>query len=154
MPYYNGNAMGYAFGCAYTPSPSLKQMLKSMEVSCGNSKISKDIQLNYLVKQGVFLLNTILTVRAGSPLSHENIGWQSFTKTVISKIQEQDNIVWLLYGSKARVLKSLIKNPTNFVIEDNHPASASYEGEDWNSLSFRDCNNFLKSKNIKEIKWL
>ncbi|MBS1960718.1 MAG: uracil-DNA glycosylase [Bdellovibrionales bacterium] len=153
-PFHNGNANGYSFGCKLNVTPSLKQIIDSMKKSVPTTNIKKDIGLQYLANQGVFLLNTILSVRAGNPLSHNNLGWQSFTTDVVKYIQSQPNIVWLLWGSKAKEYEKYIINPTNFIIEDTHPVSASYNNKDWNSKCFVECNNILKEKNLKEIVWL
>lgn len=152
--YHNGNANGYAFGCAQTMSPSLHQIVDSIKKTLPKTDIKKDIGLQYLVDQGVFLLNTILTVRAGSPLSHDNLGWQSFTIDIVKLIQTRNDIVWLLWGSKAKEYTKIITNPTHFIIEDTHPASASHNNRDWNSKCFVECNNILREKNLKEIVWL
>lgn len=153
-PYFNGNANGYAFGCKNEISPSLKQIIHSISKTCPKTEIKKDIGLSYLVEQGVFLLNTILTVREGQPLSHENIGWQNFTRDTIKLINKQDrNIVWLLWGGKAKYNRHLITNPKHSVYEDIHPVSATYEGEEWMSSTFQQTNEFFRNENQEEIKW-
>ena len=151
--YYNGNANGYAFGCKEKVSPSLTQILKAMENTITPSNIDKNIDLTYLVKQGVFLLNTILTVRSGTPLSHDHLGWQNFTKDVIELIDKKHkNIVWLLWGSKAKAYSNIIKN--GLILTDSHPASASYNNQVWNTNCFVECNKYLKENGKEEIKWL
>jgi uracil-DNA glycosylase len=155
-PYHDGNANGFAFGCKNTLSPSLKQILDALNHYFKADKtFKKDIDLEYLVKQNVFLLNTVLTVRFGQPLSHNRVGWQSFTKDTVKLINEKrDNIVWLLWGSKAKSYKEIITNPTHKIITDEHPVSAEYDKERWLSPSFLDCNTFLNENNLGEIKWL
>ncbi len=153
-PYFNGNANGYAFSCKQSISPSLKQIVHSIDSTCEKANIHKDISLRYMVEQGVFLLNTILTVRANAPLSHERLGWQQFTKETIELINKQDrHIVWLLWGSKAKEYKKYITNLEHKVLIAEHPVAASHNGRMWNCNHFVETNKFFKDLKQEEIKW-
>ena len=158
-PYHDGNAMGYAFGCKINPSPSLKHILNAMqENNIEQDTIKKDIQLEYLVKQGVFLLNTCLTVEAGNPKSHEYLGWQDFTRdTIIEIAQKNKNVVWLLWGKSAQNYYDTIMKYTingNMAFGAEHPAAAAHRNERWVCNHFSKANNYLIQHNIKPIQWL
>ena len=158
-PYYNGNANGYAFGCKQNVSASLLHILKSIRSNTDAEILMKkepknDASLKYLVEQGVFLLNTILTVRAGQPESHANIGWQPFTTEIIGIISDKrENIVFMLWGAYAKAYKPLIDSKKHLILEWSHPASAAHNNSEWNCTHFKECNEYLQNKNITPINW-
>ena len=91
-------------------------------------------------KEGVLLLNSVLTVRKDSPASHKNLGWQDFTDEIIRKIEEKDDVVvYILWGNFAKSKKALITNPKHFVIESVHPSpfSARYPRSDSRGCQLR-----------------
>ena len=104
-------------------------------------------------KQGVFLLNTILTVRAYKSMSHANKGWEDFTKETIKIINKKCNrIVYLLWGSKAHATAALVDANNNCIIKEKHPspmAGTSFR----TSLCFSECNKYLILNFKKPIDW-
>lgn len=154
-PYHEINqAHGLAFSvlCEKLP-PSLKNIYKEMETDL-NIKINQDGNLEYLAKQGVLLLNTVLTVREGMPNSHKDLGWITFTDNVLKEIDKINKpIVFILWGSQAIKKKNLINNKLHYVIESNHPSPlSSYRGF-FGSKPFSKCNEILKENNLEEIIW-
>lgn len=148
-PYYNGNAMGYAFGCKNEISPSL-QILSDI-IENDTAKPVKEITLAHWVQQGVFLLNTSLTVIKGQPNSHKNI-WADFTIAVIKEISKLDNVVWILLGSEAQYYKKFIRNK-NLVVEDKHPAFYARTKSFPKESVFKKCNNLLLTQKQNPIVW-
>ena len=154
-PYHEPNqAHGLAFSvlCKKLP-PSLVNIYKEMETDL-NIKIHQDCYLDYLAKQGVLLLNTVLTVRKGMAFSHKDFGWQTFTDNVIKLLNSLDQpIVFILWGLPASKKKKLLTNKNHLIIESAHPSPlSSYRGF-FGSKPFSKANNYLKSNNCCEIKW-
>ena len=118
-------------------------------------EIKQDGNLDYLAKQGVLLLNTILTVEHGKALAHKSFGWEKFTDNVIKYINTLDKpIVYILWGSNAISKTKMITNPKHYVITSVHPSPlSSYRGF-FGSKPFSKTNEFLKNNNIEEIKWV
>ena len=105
-------------------------------------------------EQGVFLLNTVLTVEAGNANSHSKCGWQIFTDNVIGILNEQTQpIVFMLWGKQAEKKKDLITNPNHLVLITSHPSPFSARRGFLGSNHFRLANEFLKENNILEIDW-
>lgn len=154
-PYYNGNANGYAFGCKESISSSLGQIYNSISKQYPhNPNLLKDKELSYLVKQGVFLLNSILTVEKDKPYSHHRKGWQNFIKDTVKLINNnRDFIVWMLWGKIAQEYKIYIDNPTHLVLTHTHPSYASRNKIDWDCNHFKLCNNYLESAHKEPIQW-
>ena len=125
-PYHGPNqAMGLSFSVqdGITPPPSLKNIYKEIENEFGMKMPENNGNLTPWAKQGVLLLNTILTVRAHSPRSHENKGWENYTDAVINAIETQNRpIVYMLWGNNAKTKKLLVKNPMHLVLESSHPS--------------------------------
>lgn len=156
-PYHDYNqAHGLAFSVTETtPIPtSLKNIYKELELEY-NTTIKQNGDLTYLASQGVFLLNTVLTVRLNEANSHKNIGWETFTDNAIKFINEnKKNIVYMLWGNNAISKKKLIDLNNNMILTSPHPSPLScYRGFLGNN-HFIKCNEYLKSKNISEIKWI
>lgn len=113
-----------------------------------------DGNLEGWAKQGVFLLNTILTVEKGKPLSHKNKGWKIFTTRVIQEINNDNNPkVFVLWGKEAQKLKSLITNERHLIIESNHPSPLSAYHGFFGSKPFSKINDFLIKNNLEPIDW-
>lgn len=155
-PYHGENqAEGLSFSvknCVRKP-PSLQNIFKEME---------EDLKIPYpttnsLVpwsRQGVLLLNTVLTVEEKKPASHKDIGWETFTDEVIKKLNNKNTpIVFILWGNFARGKKKLITNPIHYVIESAHPSPFSAYNGFFGSRPFSKTNQFLKENNIEEIDW-
>jgi len=154
-PYHGENqAHGLSFSvlCEKLP-PSLKNIYQELESDLGIKK-SKSGNLTSWAKQGVLLLNTILTVEASKPLSHKGIGWEHFTFEVIKFINTLNQpIVFILWGSHARSYKKYLNNPNHLILEGVHPSPlSSYQGF-FGSKPFSKVNSFLKSHGVKEIDW-
>lgn len=132
--------------------PSLKNIYKELYddlyISINKGNLEK------WAKEGVLLLNTVLTVEKDKPASHKNIGWELFTDAIIKKINEKkEPVVFILWGNFAKSKKSLITNPHHLVIESSHPSPFSCNYGFFGSHPFSRTNNFLKKNNIKEIDW-
>lgn len=155
-PYHGPNqAHGLAFSvlCDKLP-PSLKNIYKEMSSDL-NVNVNQDGNLEYLAKQGVLLLNTILTVRAGMPLSHKNQGWEIFTDGIIKLLNEQDRpIVFILWGANAISKKRFLNNPKHLVLTSVHPSPLSAYGGFFGSKPFSKTNDFLIKNNVEPIKWV
>ena len=106
-------------------------------------------------RQGVLLLNTTLTVRERSPLSHQHQGWETFTDAVIKKVSDtQSHIVFLLWGGPARVKKKLIDTQKHLVLESVHPSPLSANRGGWfGNHHFSLCNSWLQQKGESPIEW-
>lgn len=103
-------------------------------------------------KEGVLLLNTILTVEAHKPLSHKNKGWETFTDNVIKALNKDERPkVFVLWGNNAISKKELINNENHLIIESSHPSPLSARHSFFGSKVFSRINNFLKETNQKQI---
>jgi uracil DNA glycosylase len=110
--------------------------------------------LEYLARQGVMLLNAVLTVRKGAPNSHKGKGWEHITDRVISVLNEREKpVVFILWGRNARDKKSLITNPRHLILESAHPSPLSAYNGFFGSKPFSKTNAFLRKNGIEEIKW-
>lgn len=154
-PYHGFNqAHGLAFSSLDTKTPkSLHNIKKELSNDLG-IELSSSNDLTPWAKQGVFLLNTILTVEEKSPLSHESFGWEIFTLNIFKEIAKIDRpIVFILWGANARNYKKYITNNKHLVIESAHPSPLSaYRGFN-GSKPFSRTNEFLKENNIKPINF-
>ena len=155
-PYHGENqAEGLSFSvknCVRKP-PSLQNILKEMESDLG-IPYPTTTSLVPWSRQGVLLLNTVLTVEEKKPASHKDIGWEKFTDEVIKKLNEKKTpIVFILWGSFARGKKKLITNSIHYVIESAHPSPFSAYNGFFGSKPFSKTNQFLKENNIREIDW-
>lgn len=155
-PYHGENqAEGLSFSVkeGIQKPPSLQNIFKELNSDLGYS-IPTSGSLVPWTKEGVLLLNTVLTVVANQPASHKDLGWEKFTDKVIQKLQEKDQpIVFILWGSFARNKKSLITNPIHYIVESPHPSPFSAYNGFFGSKPFSKTNEFLKSKGLKPINW-
>ncbi|MBQ3475080.1 MAG: uracil-DNA glycosylase [Bacilli bacterium] len=155
-PYHGeGEAHGYAFSCLKTPiPPSLKNIYKELYSDLNIQKDMLDGNLLPWVKQGVMLLNTGLTVEKDKPNSHKDIGWHTFTDSVIEKLNEREKpVVFILWGNNAREKKKLITNPQHLVIESAHPSPFSANHGFFGSKPFSRTNDFLVKNGMSKINW-
>lgn len=154
-PYHNvGQAHGLAFSVQPDVDipPSLKNIFKEMHDDIGFT-IPDNGCLTKWAENGVFLLNTSLTVRAHSPNSHKNIGWETFTDNIISELNDRnDPIVFLLWGANARSKANLITNDKHLVLQAPHPSPLSAYNGFFGCKHFSKTNDFLKSIG-KSIDW-
>ncbi len=155
-PYYNPNqAHGLAFSVNHGVKipPSLVNIYKELHDDLGIGPF-KDGYLKSWTDEGIMLLNTTLTVRKNSPISHSKIGWEFFTDRVIELIdQKEDPVVFILWGSHARSKKKLIKNTNHYIIEGPHPSPLSAYRGFFGSKPFSRANKFLEDRNIKAPTW-
>ena len=132
--------------------PSLVNIFKELESDLGVSKKNND--LTEWARQGVLLLNSILSVVKDSPLSHKDKGWEIFTDNIISKLNEREKpVVFILWGSYARSKKKLITNKHHYIIESVHPSPLSAYNGFFGSKPFSKTNNFLIKNGIEPINF-
>ena len=155
-PYHGvGEANGLAFAVSNGVKlpPSLKNIYKELYDDMG-IPVSNVGNLECWAKEGVLLLNAVLTVEKDKPASHKNLGWENFTDAIIKKLNEKDTpVVFILWGNFARSKKSFITNPKHLVIESTHPSPFSANYGFFGSKPFSKTNKFLRENNIKEIDW-
>ena len=155
-PYHEeGQAHGLAFSTPEgRPIPrSLKNIFKEINAEYGYP-IPDSGCLEGWAKQGVFLLNTVLTVEAGNANSHSKCGWQTFTDNVIKILNELEQpIVFLLWGKQAEKKKEFLDNPNHLVLVTSHPSPFSARRGFLGSNHFKKANEFLRQNNKKEIDW-
>lgn len=154
-PYHGlGEAHGLSFSVreGIKMPPSLLNIFKELYSDLGIKRTKSD--LTDWSKEGVLLLNSIMTVVKDTPLSHKNKGWEIFTDTVISKLNDREEpVIFLLWGSFARSKKELITNKRHKIIESVHPSPLSANRGFFGSKPFSKINKYLKDMNKEEIKW-
>ncbi|WP_282929690.1 uracil-DNA glycosylase [Anaerococcus sp. Marseille-Q7828] len=155
-PYHGkGQAHGYAFSVkkgVRTP-PSLLNIYKEMHEDIG-TYIPDNGYLKKWADQGVLLLNTSLTVRAGEPNSHEKLGWEILTDRIIKLLNDREKpIVFILWGRNAQSKEPFITNPKHLIIKSPHPSPFSASRGFFGSKPFSRTNNFLKSMGQEPIDW-
>lgn len=155
-PYHNpGQAEGLSFSVPHGVPlpPSLKNIYKEIEDDLGLDLTGKDGSLRGWAEQGVFLLNAILTVRAGAAASHSRLGWQTFTDAVIQTISDRrDGVVFLLWGNFARGKKALIDTSRHLVLEAAHPSPLA-GGAFFGCRHFSKTNQYLTENGSTPIDW-
>lgn len=157
-PYHEPfQAMGLSFSVpqGVRVPPSLINIYKEISQEFNCDMDYSDGDLTYLAKQGVLLLNSILSVRQSEPLSHDIPEYTMFFKDVLSLLdQQQHPIVFLLWGSPARKLKKFLNNPNHLILECVHPSPLSANRGGWfGNNHFKKVNEFLKKNNYSEIIW-
>lgn len=154
-PYHGlGEAHGLSFSVHQNVAmpPSLQNIFKELENDLKIKRTNSD--LTDWAKQGVLLLNSIMTVEMDKPLSHQNKGWEIFTDNIIKLLNKRDKpVIFVLWGSFARSKKSLIDGNKHYIIESVHPSPLSAYRGFFGSKPFSKINNYLKKNNIEEIKW-
>ena len=155
-PYHNdGQAHGLCFSVQPGTDipPSLVNIYQELQNDLG-CYIPNNGYLEKWAKQGVLLLNTVLTVRAHQANSHRGIGWEQFTDAVIRILNEQNRpIVFLLWGSPARAKKAMLNNPKHLVLEAPHPSPLSAYRGFFGCRHFSMTNQFLEAHGIDPIDW-
>ena len=153
-PYHGlGEANGLAFSVnnGVKLPPSLKNIYKELNSDLGIN-IPNSGDLTCWAKEGVLLLNSVLTVEKDKPTSHKNLGWEKFTDAIISKVNKKNTpVVFILWGNFAKSKKSLINNPKHLVIESSHPSPFSCNYGFFGSRPFSRANEYLRKNNLKEI---
>ena len=155
-PYHGpGQAHGLSFSVkpGVEPPPSLMNIFKELKSDLG-CYIPNNGHLYHWAEQGVLLLNTVLTVREGSPNSHKGMGWESFTDKVITLLNEREKpLVFILWGKNAQEKQKLITSKNHYIIQSPHPSPLSASRGFFGSKPFSRANQFLKSIGSSEINW-
>lgn len=167
-PYHGGQANGLCFSVKQDCPlpPSLQNIFKEIDLEYKNNhytpktlstnifSIRQNGDLSDWAKQGVLLLNTVLTVKKGLPNSHKDYGWERFTDAIIQKLNESSiPKIFLLWGNFAKQKQQIITNPIHYVLTAAHPSPLARTG-------FIGCNHFIKaneilsSQNLPIIKWI
>lgn len=154
-PYHGeGEAQGLSFSIPndIRITPSLRNIFKELKNDLNIERTNTD--LSDWAKQGVLLLNAILTVCKDTPLSHKDKGWEIFTDEIIKKINEREEpVVFILWGNYARSKKKLITNKNHYIIESAHPSPLSASRGFFDSKPFSKTNDILISINNESIRW-
>lgn len=154
-PYHNpGQAMGLSFSVpdGVPAPPSLVNIFKEISSDLG-VRMSGSPNLEPWARQGVLLLNSILTVRAGQAASHRSLGWETFTDAVIKYLSDNcDGIVFMLWGNFARTKAALIDPAKHLILEAAHPSPLA-RGAFFGCRHFSKANNFLTFKGKTPIEW-
>lgn len=155
-PYHGKNqGHGVAFSVkeGHKVPPSLRNMLKEIEISTGKPAKAKE-NLEGWVDQGVFLLNTVLTVREGKPNSHKKKGWETFTDGVIKELSNQDRKkIFLLWGNPAQAKAKLIDESKHIVLTAPHPSPLSASRGFFGCDHFVEVNRLLTEWGEDVIEW-
>ena len=132
--------------------PSLRNMFKELKTDLGIERSEKN--LTDWTKQGVMLLNTVLTVQAGKAASHRKKGWEQFTDTVIKKLNDKDEqVIFVLWGGDAKKKVPLITNPKHKIIEGVHPSPLSAYNGFFGSKPFSKINKYLEEAGKNPVRW-
>ncbi|MBQ1263399.1 MAG: uracil-DNA glycosylase [Oscillospiraceae bacterium] len=155
-PYHGaGQAHGLCFSVkrGVTPPPSLVNIYKELQSDLGIAPASHG-ELTSWAKNGVLLLNTVLTVREATPNSHKGKGWETFTDRVICALNEREKpIVFILWGANARAKSALITNPNHKILTAAHPSPLSAYNGFFGCKHFSKTNDFLIKNGISPVDW-
>ena len=155
-PYHGpGQAQGFSFSVPadFRLPPSLQNIYKELENEYGQP-IHRSGDLSDWADQGVLLLNTILTVEQGKPLSHQNIGWQQFTNEALSWINKKEGpVAFLLWGAKAKSVLPLLTNPDHLILMSPHPSPFSANRGFFGNNHFKLANEYLMAHGQTPIHW-
>lgn len=159
-PYHNGVATGLAFdvGDSKSINPSLRNIQTEIKASVG-PLVRSDGNLEHWADQGVFLLNTILTVDKGTAHSHKGWGWERFIAATLTALAERESnkpLVIMLWGKAAQEYASYFRMPHHYVLTAPHPAAEVYAGGKAGFFGcghFEKCNNYLRQKGEAPIQW-
>lgn len=155
-PYHGqGQAHGMCFSVqpGVPKPPSLVNVFKELQADLGVAPPSHG-HLIHWARQGVLMLNTVLTVRAGSPNSHKGKGWETFTDEVIRLLDRRERpMVFLLWGANARAKKALIDNPSHLILEAAHPSPLSAHNGFFGCRHFSGANAFLQREGMGTVDW-
>lgn len=154
---YHGEGQAHGLSFSVRPGvpapPSLINIFKELKNDLG-CYIPNNGCLKPWTKQGVLLLNTVLTVRAHQANSHRNMGWEQFTDRIIQLLNEREKpVAFILWGAPARKKKKMITNPIHFIVESAHPSPLSAHNGFFGSRPFSKVNNFLESVGETPIDW-
>lgn len=155
-PYHGeGQAHGLCFSVqkGVTPPPSLKNIFKELQADIGKP-IPSHGELTEWAKQGVLLLNNVLTVRESQPTSHKGKGWEIFTDRVISELNKKETpVVFLLWGAHAQKKAEIITNPIHYKLSCVHPSPLSASSGFFGCKHFSKTNALLTKNGLSKIEW-
>ena len=155
-PYHGfGQAHGLCFSVkkGVVPPPSLKNIYKELKSDMG-CEIPSHGELTSWAKQGVLLLNNVLTVREGLPNSHKGKGWEIFTDRVIGELNKKETpVVFLLWGANAQKKAEIITNPKHYKLMTVHPSPLSASRGFFGCRHFSKTNEILQKNRINPINW-
>lgn len=154
---YHGDGQAHGLSFSVKPGvkipPSLINIYKELQTDVG-CYIPNNGYLEKWARQGVLLLNTVLTVCAHQANSHRGIGWEEFTDAAIRILNEQDRpIVYLLWGRPAQSKKSMLHNPKHLILTAAHPSPLSAHNGFFGCKHFSRTNEFLKQNGLEPIDW-
>jgi len=157
-PYHGpGQAMGLAFSVPeeVTPPPSLRNIFKEIQNDIYNGERKKfSPDLTRWARQGVLLLNAILTVEEGKPGSHRNLGWQAITDQIIEILsQKREYLVFMLWGAHAQAKQALIDTGKHLILEAPHPSPLSAKRGFFGCRHFSQANQYLAEHGQAPIEW-
>ncbi|WP_332018442.1 uracil-DNA glycosylase [Kaistella sp.] len=154
-PYHNdfqANGLCFSVSESVAAPPSLKNIFTELKDDLGIERTKKE--LDDWAQQGVLLLNATLSVRAHSPNSHKDLGWEKFTNFIIKTISDRkENVVFVLWGAFAQKKEEFIDSSKHFIIKSAHPSPFSVYRGFYGSKPFSKINDYLKSKNSEIISW-
>ncbi|MEO5667698.1 MAG: uracil-DNA glycosylase [Bdellovibrionota bacterium] len=157
-PYHGaGQAIGLSFAVPSSLKPKPPSLVNIFKEIASDLKVEVDVsksELSGWVAQGVLLLNTVLTVRAGEAFSHRDKGWETFTDKVISELGARKTpLVFILWGAAAQKKKALIVNKEHLILESPHPSPLSSHRGFFGSKPFSKSNDWLKHRRQEPIDW-
>lgn len=151
---YLANGLAFSVNSGLKFPPSLKNIFKEINLEYKQEKNFLNGDLSCWAKQGVLLLNTTLTVEEGKANSHSKIGWQIFTDNVIKYISDENNkIIFILWGNNARTKKSLIDEKKHYILEGVHPSPLSANRGFFHCNHFKKVNEILQNNKKNPIDW-
>ncbi len=157
-PYHGegqANGLSFAVNDGVKVPPSLRNIYQEMESDLGVTLSNRSGDLSRLATQGVLLLNATLTLRASTPGSHQNRGWEQFTDAVIRALSEKrEGLVFILWGNYAKAKGAHIDRTKHLVIESPHPSPFSAHSGFFGSRPFSKANEYLRRNNNEPINWI
>ena len=154
-PYINkdqANGLSFSVQPGIVIPPSLRNIFREQRKDLGIIQPNSG-DLTKWAEQGVLLLNTTLTVRAGLSNSHQGKGWGIFTDSIIKYLGQKENIVFMLWGNNAKAKRKLIDSSKNLILEAAHPSPLSATRGFFGCQHFSKANNYLIEHNLSPIDW-
>ncbi len=155
-PYHGAsqaNGLAFAVHQGVRNPPSLQNIFKEIENDLGHP-VSRDGDLSRWAKQGVLLLNATLTVRAGTPGSHQGVGWEQFTDAAVKALsEEREHVVFMLWGNYAKQKGAVIDRTKHLVLEAAHPSPFAADKGFFGCKHFSKANAYLVEHTTKAIEW-
>lgn len=150
----NAHGLSFSVQPGIKPPPSLVNMYKELQTDIKGFHIPNNGYLEPWARQGVLMLNAVLTLRAGEPNSHKGKGWEIFTDAIIRKVNEKKStVVFVLWGNYAKKKTKLIDKPWHEIVACAHPAPLSVNRGFFGCKPFSKINKALKDAGKPEINW-